>query len=284
MAIEVITATIDGAPLLEHGSRGYRATVPYLVTGLDSITNPFFKATKALDEVPDIGDAYPNTALKIRVLNRTATMEAPDRCRVSIVYGMPDYEVLPPHEDTAGTSPLIEIGAVTQEVVTTMEYTNDGDKKQIVLEHEYTISDAGAGDIKTRIVKVTPEVMVAEAHGSVRITRTENNNPAFKAVECTGTVNKEDWNGADTKRKWYCQEITGRSTDGCETFVVHYHFLWHPRRWDRTLVFVDEETRAIPQNLKTEGDHIGIRDCRVLTEVEWNRQDLLADINQVLTV
>ena len=187
--------------------------------------------------------------------------------RVVVTYGTETFDFNP---TPLGEQALIEIGTITQDKQTDLEYkpgTSDGTKEQIVLRHQYITEDAGEGTSTLgALVSVTPEVTVPDTTLYVRFSRLETSvlPPAVKVL--AGTVNKLVWDFDGDQRKWYFKEVRQVSNSGPNgPWVTQYEFALKDDTWDKYLVFIDEDTGKIPDDLEDEGH----RKCRVLTEADW---------------
>jgi len=98
--------------------------------------------------------------------------------------------------------------------------------------------------------KQSGEVAIDTPASTMRVHRTESDNPQYKSAYYTGSINSTAFALAhphmNAPGSWRCNSIVGSSSDRGRSWEVDYEFEYDVAGWEEEVSYLDPETGRIP--------------------------------------
>lgn len=185
--------------------------------------------------VPRIGDGHP-VIPGVQVVSHSVQYQSATQARVLVRYKIANIDEKPADENEPAT---VEISSAVVQEITQRDALNQPLQVDLLEEKQDE-----AGNLTTTLRTQIAQTEISVPQQLIRIQRKEGRGRLItRGQDLVGKVNSGTWLGL-APRQALCIAVRANSADSGETYRVSYEFQIAPdgKTWDRDLVFIDEET------------------------------------------
>jgi len=230
----------------EKTASGWKLTRTAMVYGLTGTASARLVAAVTAVEAEgiEIGDAHPAQSDCV-LISMTPEARASDVVHVTMTYSSDPADRSEANPDDPDYAE-IEVGSRC----TQQETNKDVEGSTVTVGYTFP-ADYPIAEYTGRAVKASPKIPFLKPETTIVYTRKEKSDPTNKALNYVGRCNTGGWSRHPeaTERQWLCTGIVGRSSDGGATYRVTYEFQYRGANWDPTVMYIDPNTGAPPNDL-----------------------------------